>query len=151
MAHVRDGQVERVTGAKEHPFTRGGLCAKVRSYQDRTYAPDRLLYPLRRTGAKGSGQFERFSWDEAIATIAERFEEIINREGPQALMPLFYLGSMGVVQRQALMRVFNALGTTQFHGNICGAPGAVLNQTPSDSTRKSLLTVDSLCCGAQML
>ena len=128
VAHVRDGQVERVTGAKEHPFTRGGLCAKVRSYQDRTYAPDRLLYPLRRTGAKGSGQFERFSWDEAIATIAGRFEEIINREGPQALMPLFYLGSMGVVQRQALMRVFNALGTTQFHGNICGAPGAVLNQ-----------------------
>ena len=127
VAHVHEGRVERVAGAREHPFTRGGLCAKVRAYQDRTYAPDRLLYPLRRTGAKGSGQFERFSWDEAIATIAERFEAIINREGPQALMPLYYLGSMGVVQRQALMRVFNALGSTQFHGNICGAPGAVLH------------------------
>ena len=127
VAHVHDGQVDHVAGAREHPFTRGGLCAKVRSYQDRTYAPDRLLYPLRRTGPKGSGQFERVSWDEAITTIVEQFEDIIDREGPQALMPLYYLGSMGVVQRQALMRVFNALGTTQFYGNICGAPGAVLS------------------------
>ena len=126
VAHVHDGRVDRVEGARKHPFTRGGLCAKVRSYQDRTYAPDRLLYPLKRTGAKGSGQFERISWDEALGTISVRFREIIGRDGPQALMPLYYLGSMGVVQRQALMRVFNALGASQIHGDICGASGAVL-------------------------
>ena len=127
VAHVQDGQVERVVGAREHPFTRGGLCAKVRSYQDRTYAPDRLLHPLRRTGAKGNGEFERISWDTAIASITERFAAILETHGPAALMPLYYLGSMGVVQRQALMRIFNALGSTQMHGNICGAPGGVLS------------------------
>ncbi len=127
VAEVRDQRVIRVKGAKQHPFTRGGLCAKVLSYQDRTYAPDRLLYPLKRTGNKGAGQFERISWDEAITTISSRFRTIIDQHGPEALMPLNYLGSMGVVQRQALLRLFHALGATRFHGNICGASGAVLH------------------------
>ncbi len=126
VAHVHDGRVERVEGAREHPYTRGGLCAKVRAYQDRTYSPDRLLYPLKRTGPKGSGQFERISWHQALATISERFKDILASDGAQALMPMFYLGSMGVVQRQALMRIFNALGASRIHGNICGASGAAL-------------------------
>jgi len=126
VAHVHDGRVERVEGAREHPYTRGGLCAKVRAYQDRTYAPDRLLYPLKRSGPKGSGQFERISWHEALATISERFKDILASDGAQALMPMFYLGSMGVVQRQALMRIFNVLGASRIHGNICGASGAAL-------------------------
>ena len=126
VAEVRDERVISVKGARQHPFTRGGLCAKVRSYQDRTYAPDRLLYPLKRTGNKGVGQFERISWDEALTTISTRFRTIINNDGPEALMPMNYLGSMGVVQRQALLRLFHALGTTQFHGSICGASASVL-------------------------
>ena len=77
-------------------------------------------------GAKGSGQFERISWDQAITTISDQFKKIIDRDGAQALMPMFYLGSMGVVQRQALMRLFNALGASQIHGDICGASGAAL-------------------------
>ncbi len=126
VAHVSEGRVERVEGARDHPFTRGGLCAKVRAYQERTYAADRLLHPLKRVGAKGSGQFEKISWDEAITIITDRFKTIIDQDGPQALLPMYYLGSMGVVQRQALMRVFNGLGSTQIHGNICGASGAIL-------------------------
>lgn len=126
VAHVESGRVVRVQGAPEHPFTRGTLCAKVNDYQERAYAPDRLLYPLRRAGAKGNGQFVRISWDEAIETIASRFKEIIDDYGPEALMPLNYLGSMGVVQRRALMRLFHALGATRFHGSICGAAGNVL-------------------------
>ncbi|MFT5116253.1 MAG: anaerobic selenocysteine-containing dehydrogenase, partial [Parasphingorhabdus sp.] len=126
VAHVHDGRVERVEGAREHPYTRGGLCAKVRAYQDRTYAPDRLLHPLKRTGPKGSGQFERISWHEALATISERFKAILVSDGAEALMPMFYLGSMGVVQRQALMRIFNVLGASRIHGSICGASGAAL-------------------------
>ena len=118
----------RVTGAKEHPITRGGLCTKVRDYQARTYSPERVLHPLRRTGPKGEGQFERTSWEEALTTIAERFHKIIEVDGAQALMPLNYLGSMGVVQRHALTRLFHALGTTQFHGNLCGASGIALGE-----------------------
>ncbi|MBT7613080.1 MAG: molybdopterin-dependent oxidoreductase, partial [Rhodospirillaceae bacterium] len=121
VAHVEDDRVVKVEGARDHPFTRGMLCAKVNDYQARTYAPDRLLHPLRRTGPKGSGTFERISWDEAIDTIAERFNGIIQSDGPEALMPLFYLGSMGVVQRHALMRLFNGLGASQLHGELCGA------------------------------
>ena len=62
IAHVAEGRVVRVTGAKEHPFTRGILCAKVRDYEARTYAPDRILHPLRRAGLKGDGSFESSSW-----------------------------------------------------------------------------------------
>ena len=126
-AHVSDGRVVRVKGAPDHPFTRGVLCAKVNDYQERAYAPDRLLYPLRPTGSKGSGEFERISWGEALDSIASRFSEIIEVSGPEALMPLNYLGSMGVVQRRALMRLFHALGASQFHGSICGAAGNVLD------------------------
>jgi len=126
VAHVVEGRVTRMEGSREHPFTRGALCAKVNDYQERTYAPDRLLYPLRRIGPKGAGQFERISWDVALDTIAARFGEIIERHGPEALLPLNYLGSMGVLQRRALMRLFHVLGTSRFHGSICGAAGNVL-------------------------
>ena len=126
VAHVAEGRVVRVEGAKGHPFTRGVLCAKVNDYEQRTYAEDRLLYPVRRSGPKGSGSFERVSWDDALDEIAERFSTIITRFGPEALLPVNYLGSMGVVQRRALMRIFHALGTSVFHGSICGAAGNVL-------------------------
>jgi len=125
-AHVEDDRVVRVTGAKDHPFTRGVLCAKVNDYQNRTYAPDRLLHPMRRTGEKGSGTFERISWDEALDTIADRWKAIIASDGPEALMPLFYLGSMGVVQRHALMRLFHGLGASRLHGEVCGASMSAL-------------------------
>ena len=126
-AHVEDGRVTRVVGAAAHPFTRGSLCAKVNDYQARTYAPDRLLHPLRRTGTKGSGQFERISWDEALDTMASRFLEIIGTHGGEALLPVNYLGSMGILQRRALMRVFHAVGASRFHGSICGASGNSLD------------------------
>ncbi|HSM03854.1 MAG TPA: molybdopterin-dependent oxidoreductase [Longimicrobiales bacterium] len=126
IAHVEDGRVTRMEGAKDHPFTRGALCAKVNDYQVRTYAPDRLLQPLRRTGPKGSGSFERIEWDEAIDTIAARFGEIVSTHGAEALLPLNYLGSLGVLQRRALMRLFHTLGASRFHGSICGAPGNVI-------------------------
>lgn len=125
-AHVEDDRVTKVTGSKEHPFTRGVLCAKVNDYQARTYAPDRLLHPLRRTGPKGSGQFERISWDEALDTIASEFSTIIKNDGAEALMPFYYLGSMGTVQRQALRRIFHGLGATNFHGEVCGASMSAL-------------------------
>ena len=126
VAHVEDDRVVRVVGAKDHPITRGVLCAKVNDYQARTYAPDRLLHPLRRSGPKGSGQFERISWDEALDTIAMRFLDIIESDGAEALMPLYYLGSMGVVQRQALRRLFHGLGASNLHGEVCGAPMSTL-------------------------
>ncbi len=128
VAHVQDGRVVKVEGAKDHPFTRGSLCAKVNDYQERTYAPDRLLQPSRRVGQKGEGAFQPISWDTALDLIAERFQRIIAEDGAEAILPVNYLGSMGIVQRRALMRVFHALGTSRFHGSVCGAAGNVLEE-----------------------
>ena len=126
QAHVEDGKVVRVEGDKAHPFTRGVLCAKVNDYPARTYAPERLLHPLRRVGAKGEGKFEPISWEEAVDTIAGRFDEIIDRHGAEAIMPVTYYGSMGAVQKFAPLRLLNALGTSDMHGAICGVPGLTL-------------------------
>lgn len=127
VAHVCDGRVTRVEGAPDHPFTRGVLCAKVNDYEKHTYAEDRLLYPLRRKGAKG-GAFAQISWDDALDEIAGRFSTIIAEFGPEALLPVNAAGSLGVVQRGALMRIFNALGASMFHGTLCGAASSVLER-----------------------
>jgi anaerobic selenocysteine-containing dehydrogenase len=126
VASVEEGQVTRVEGAKDHPVTRGVLCAKVKDYEGRLTAPGRLLQPLRRTGPKGSGQFTAVSWDEALDEIASRFRAIIAEHGAEALMPYSYLGSQGVVQRLALNRVFHALGASRQTGAICSMSAAAL-------------------------
>lgn len=87
VAQVEDGKVVRVEGAKDHPVTRGTLCAKVKDYEARLTAADRVLHPLRRTGPKGSGHFERISWDMALSEIAGRFKAIIAEHGGSALLP----------------------------------------------------------------
>ena len=119
VAEVDDGRVTAVRGAKDHPITRGVLCAKVNDYPARTYAADRLLHPLRRVGPKGSGQFERISWDAALDLVAERFSSIAAAHGPEALLPHRYLGSMGMVQCRSPMRLFHALGASRVSGGIC--------------------------------
>lgn len=119
VAHVEAGRVVRLSGSRDHPFTRGSLCAKVNDYPARTWAPDRLLQPLRRTGAKGEGRFERITWAEAVATIATRFTALIEEHGAESLLPHHYAGSMGVVQRRALVRLFHALGASRISGGIC--------------------------------
>jgi anaerobic selenocysteine-containing dehydrogenase len=126
FAEVDEGVVLRVDGARDHPITRGTLCAKVNDYQRRTYAPARLLRPLRRAGNKGDGRFEPIDWDGALDLIARRFNDIIREHGAGALLPFDYLGSMGVVQRRSLRRIFHALGAAKQVGSVCGAAGNIL-------------------------
>src|ERR671928_517238 len=88
LVTVEDGKATRLRGDPEHPITRGFLCGKVAKYLDREYSPDRLLYPMRRAGAKGEGRFTRISWDEAITEIAERFRAIAESgDGPESILP----------------------------------------------------------------
>src|SRR6185295_17169900 len=76
LVEVEDGRATKVSGDPDHPPTQGFLCTKVARYLERVYNPGRLLYPMRRIGAKGEGRFERITWDEALRTIATRFSEI---------------------------------------------------------------------------
>jgi anaerobic selenocysteine-containing dehydrogenase len=119
---VEDGRLIEVRGNKEHPMTRGGLCVKLKDYHDHHYNPDRVLYPLRRLGPKGSRQFARISWDEAIAETTARFKEIIAKYGSQAIMPYSYLGNEGLVQGlTAGDAFFNRLGSTVNEKTFCAS------------------------------
>ena len=119
---VQDGKLVEVRGNKDHPMTRGTLCVKLKDFHDHHANPDRLKYPLRRTGPKGSRQFERISWDEAIAEIGRRWREIIATYGSQAIMPYSYLGNMGLVQGiNSGDPFFNRLGTTVNEKTFCAS------------------------------
>jgi anaerobic selenocysteine-containing dehydrogenase len=119
---VEDGRLVEVRGNKEHPMTRGGLCVKLKDYHDHHYNPDRVLYPLRRTGPKGSRQFVRITWDDAIAEITARWKDIIARYGSQAIMPYSYLGNEGLVQGlTAGDAFFNKLGSTVNEKTFCAS------------------------------
>src|SRR5215213_3262174 len=123
---VEGGRAVKLRGDKEHPFTRGFLCQKVSHYLDRVYHRDRLLYPMRRVGPKGEGKFERISWDEAIRTIAERFSAIAkSSDGPQAILPYSYAGTMGKLMYASLdRRFFHRLGASLLDRTICATAGA---------------------------
>src|SRR5262245_9747385 len=81
------GRALDIWGHPDHPVTRGALCTKVDRYLERTYHADRLLHPLRRVGKKGEGRFERVSWDEALADIAKRLNDIVAEHGAEAILP----------------------------------------------------------------
>jgi anaerobic selenocysteine-containing dehydrogenase len=123
---VRDGVAVELRGDRAHPFTKGFLCQKVSRYLERTYHAERLKYPLRRVGPKGAGRFERISWDEAITTIGQRFREIASSpDGPQAILPYSYAGTMGKLQGESLdRRFFHRLGASLLDRTICATAGA---------------------------
>ena len=120
LVTVEDGRATAVRGNPDHPFTRGGLCVKVNNYQDRTYSPDRVLHPMRRSGPKGSGEFERISWDDALAQIKQRWDAIIDDHGPAAILPYSYLGTEGILNGLNVGDpFFNKLGATIGERTFC--------------------------------
>jgi anaerobic selenocysteine-containing dehydrogenase len=127
LVSVEDGRAVRVAGDPEHPFTQGFLCAKVNRYIERTYHADRLQTPLRRVGPKGSGRFEPITWDAALDEIASRLGSIAaSPDGPQAILPYSYAGTMGLVQGEAMdHRFFHLLGASKLDRTICSMAGTV--------------------------
>ncbi len=121
LFEVEGDRLTGVRGNPDHPMTRGGLCVKLKDYEKRHYHPDRLLHPLRRTGAKGSKQFARISWDEALDEITARWQEIIAGSGPQAILPYSYLGHQGLVHGlNGGDAFFNRMGATVCERTFCG-------------------------------
>lgn len=122
VTEVVDGRAVGFYADPDHPITQGWLCGKVRPYLDHVYHPDRLLYPLRRVGPKGSGLWARIGWDEAIAEIGERWRDMIAHYGAEAILPYSYSGTLGLVQMGVSSgRFWNRLGASQLDRAICGA------------------------------
>jgi anaerobic selenocysteine-containing dehydrogenase len=122
ITEVRDGRAVGFRGDPEHPVTKGWLCAKVRPYLDHVYHPGRLTHPLRRSGPKGSGKWQRISWSDAVGEIAHRWKSIIATHGAEAILPYSYSGTLGLVQMTvASARFWNRLGASQLQRSICGA------------------------------
>jgi anaerobic selenocysteine-containing dehydrogenase len=112
-------RIGRVRGAKAHSYTAGVVCEKVARYAERVHHPDRLLHPLRRRGSKGSGQFERISWDDALDITAEALLAAERRHGSESVWPYFYAGTMGHVMRDGIQRLRHAKRYAQQYGSIC--------------------------------
>lgn len=125
LVTVKDGVAVKIQGDPTMPFTDGTLCTKVAHYLERTYAPDRLHYPLKRVGSKGRGEFRRISWDEALDEIAERFASLAaSAEGPETILPCSYAGTMGMVQYSSMdRRFFHRLGASRLERTLCSSAG----------------------------
>ena len=127
------GRAIKVEGDPSQPVTQGFLCGKVAKYLDRVYAPDRILYPLRRKpgaqkGPRPRGQeheaFERVSWDEALEAIAARLQQISDEHGPESILPYSYAGTIGVLGYGSMdRRFFHRLGASRLDRTICSEAG----------------------------
>lgn len=124
---MRAGRAIRIQGDPDHPYTSGFLCAKVNRYLERTYHADRLTTPLKRIGRKGEGKFAPVSWEEALDDIARRLSAIAALpDGPQAILPYSYAGTMGLLQGSSVdRRFFHALGASRLDRTICATAGKV--------------------------
>ena len=100
LAKVEDGKITRVKGDPEHPFTKGFICKKARFFPGHVHNGERILTPLKRIGPKGSGQFEPLSWDAALDLVSENIRRVAVEFGPESVLPYFYGGHMGMVQRR---------------------------------------------------
>jgi len=111
--------IGRVRGSRKQTYTAGVVCAKVARYAERIHHPERVIYPMRRTGPKGSGQFERISWDAALDEVAARFDQAEREFGAESVWPYYYAGTMGIVMRDGINRLANVKKYSRFYQTIC--------------------------------
>ena len=117
---VIDGaRIGRIHGAKDQTYTAGVICAKVARYSERIHHPERLLYPMKRTGPKGSGAFERISWDAALDEVGARFNAAERDFSAQSVWLNFYAGTMGKVMRDGVNRLAHAKKYSRHNGTVC--------------------------------
>ncbi len=128
LVTVEDGVAVDLRGDPEHPFTRGFLCQKMARYLDRVYSPERLLHPMRRVGPKG----ERPIRADRLGRGARRRSPGGSRrsprsaDGPQAILPYSYYGTMGKLQSSSLdRRFFHRLGASMLDRTICATAGSL--------------------------
>jgi anaerobic selenocysteine-containing dehydrogenase len=113
--------IGRIRGASANNYTSGVVCEKVARYAERVHHPDRLSQPLKRKGAKGGGEFTPLSWESALDEVAERFMRAAQRLGTETVWPLFYAGTMGLVQRDGIDRLRHVMRYSRQQSTICTA------------------------------
>jgi anaerobic selenocysteine-containing dehydrogenase len=125
---VQEGRVTAIDGSHLNSVTGGYICAKVRRFSERVYGPDRLLYPAVRKGPKGLANFERMSWDDALATIANRLQGARDTWGGESILPYSYGGSNGLLtQDTSDATLFRRLGASRLARTVCAAPTGAAN------------------------
>ncbi|MFN0317784.1 MAG: molybdopterin oxidoreductase family protein [Burkholderiales bacterium] len=113
--------IGRVRGSQRNSYTAGVICEKVARYAERQHHPDRLLHPLLRTGPKGSKQWKRISWEEALDRTAEALIQKAAQHGSESVWPYFYAGTMGLVQRDGIQRLRHSMKYSRWFSTICVA------------------------------
>jgi len=126
LVSVDGERATAIRGNSRHPFTKGKMCVKTKNYlRERVYSPERILYPMRRKGPKGSGEFEVITWDEAVDEICLRLESLSRSPGGSySILPYRSSGTMGLVQGLSMgERFFNRLGASSVKDTICCGAG----------------------------
>ncbi|MAH88950.1 MAG: dehydrogenase [Pelagibacterales bacterium] len=117
--HHDNKNIFKIKGNKENSYTKGVICSKVSRYQYRTHNKDRLVYPMQRVGNKGSSDFKRISWENALNIVCEKFLEINKNYGSEAIWPYFYAGTMGLLQRDGINRFRHEFNFSDQYSTIC--------------------------------
>jgi thiosulfate reductase/polysulfide reductase chain A len=148
IAYVENGRVVKLEGNPEHVSTRGRLCAKGNSGMWYSYDPDRILYPLKRVGARGEGKWKRITWDEALTEVAQKLDAAL-KEDPNTIMLKYGRNRSGGV----IDRFMKTLGsaTVLNHTSVCESSKKIGMQptwgpdieTPDFANTKYILNIGS--------
>ena len=142
--------IGRVRGARDNDYTAGVVCAKVARYAEREHHADRLMHPLQRVGDKGSREFRRIAWDDALDIVAEQLLKAEARHGAESVWPYFYAGTMGLVMRDGIIRLRNVKKYSGFHSTICVNPawagfaagtGKIAGSDPREMAKSDLVVI----------
>lgn len=135
---VVDGRLTTVDAGPGNPITDDFICQKVKHHPRRVYAPERVMTPLIRAGAKGEGEFRSASWDEALDLVVQRLRATIAQHGPESVVPYLYNSSAGSSQGALTDRLFRRLGASKVDHTIC----ALTNYLARVSVFGDLLSAD---------
>ena len=147
---IDEHTIGRVHGSKDNDYTAGVICAKVARYAERAHHAERLLHPMYRIGAKGSGEFSPISWDDALDLVAENFLKAEQKHGAEAVWPYHYAGTMGLVMRDGINRLRHAKKYSGFHSTICVNPayagfaagtGKIAGVDPREMAKSDLVVI----------
>jgi len=146
-----DGRtIGRVRGSADNTYTAGVVCEKVARYAERVHHPDRLLHPLRRKGAKGGGEWQRVSWEDALDEVAEAFLKAEARHGSQTVWPYYYAGTMGLVMRDGIHRLRHVKRYSAMYDTICvtaawpgfiAGTGKLMGPDPREMAKSDLIVI----------